>query len=142
MPIPLDPLELDRPVRIAIVDDVEVGRRVIGTILTKVIVGQVEVVTGTNGYDAIALRDADPVPDLMFINWQMPGLDGRTAIERIRSMETGTGRLRIPIVFYSSGLSHDGAERAIAAGADDCISLPFDVSELVVLLARHLAPPT
>lgn len=141
MPIHLDTLDLDRRVCIAVVDDMEVGRRVICQILNLVLGRQVVVVTGADGHDAIALRETDPVPDLMLINWQMPGLDGRTAIEQIRSMETGAGRPPIPIVLCSAGLSHDDAERAIAAGADDCISLPVDVAELRVLLARHLAPP-
>ncbi len=77
----------------------------------------------TTGEDGVALtRERQPAIVLMDI--QLPGIDGVTALERIRQ-EPGTAR--IPVVAMTASVMKEDRERFGTAGFDGCITKPIDV---------------
>jgi CheY-like chemotaxis protein len=74
--------------------------------------------------------------DLIFMDIQMPELDGYVATQRIRASESGQTNVRI-IAMTANAMIGD-REKCIAAGMDDYISKPIDTLALVGMLQRWL----
>ena len=77
----------------------------------------------TTGEDGVALA-ASRKPRLILMDIQLPGIDGVTALERIRN-EAGTST--IPIVAMTASVMKEDRERFDKAGFDGFITKPIDV---------------
>ncbi|MEB3227226.1 MAG: PAS domain-containing protein [Synechocystis sp.] len=94
------------------------------------------VIHAFNGEGAIALIRQEK-PDLVLMDIQMPVMDGFTAIEIIRNE---LGLTDVPIIALTA-LAMDGdEEKCMAIGANDYLSKPVKLKELVTLMERHLNP--
>ena len=93
-----------------------------------------EVETATRGEEA--LRKATELrPDVIVMDVMMPGLDGWAVTERLRE-EPGTAET--PIVLLSARVRDDDRSRGYALGVVDYVNKPFDPTDLVEVVRRHL----
>lgn len=76
--------------------------------------------------------------DLIFMDCQMPVLDGFDATRKIREEERITGRKATPIVALTANAISGDRDRCIAAGMNDYLSKPFRQEQLLPLLSRWL----
>lgn len=76
--------------------------------------------------------------DLVLMDVQMPEMDGLKATEFIRQ-KLG---IKIPIIALTAHAFKEEQNRCLAAGMDDFISKPFDVHELIQLIARWIKKST
>ena len=83
-----------------------------------------EVVAATDGAQAIATA-ADRHPDIVVLDLGMPRVDGFQVIEGIRSWSD------VPILVASGRVAEADKVRALDAGADDYVTKPFEVEELL-----------
>jgi two-component system sensor histidine kinase/response regulator len=90
-----------------------------------------------NGKKAVAAACAEEF-DLIFMDVQMPEMDGLSATGEIRRIEAATGR-HIPIVAMTAHAIRGDRERCIAAGMDDYISKPIDKEQVLKVIARIAA---
>jgi len=106
-----------------------------------------DVDTAEDGREAVDKAMAEP-PQLILLDIMMPRMDGLTALRRIRS-HGSTGNTSI-ILLTARGLPEDRV-RGLELGADDYITKPFDIGELVARVkavlrrtqaARDLSPLT
>ena len=74
--------------------------------------------------------------DLILMDCQMPLLDGYEATERIRLAEPEG--IRIPIIALTAGTMVGDRERCLAAGMDDYLGKPLDVTNLGAMLDQWL----
>ena len=95
------------------------------------------VVLASNGREALRLLAHDAF-DLVFMDVQMPELDGFQTTREIRSRETGTVRHQ-PIVAMTANAMKGDREACLAAGMDGYISKPIELRELTEMLDRHAA---
>ncbi len=104
-----------------------------------------DVDTAEDGREAVDKAMVDP-PQLILLDIMMPRMDGLTALRRIRAHGT-TGNTSV-ILLTARGLPEDRV-RGLELGADDYITKPFDISELVARVkavlrrtqaARDLSP--
>ena len=83
-----------------------------------------EVVTAADGAQAIAVA-VDELPDVFLLDLGMPGLDGVDVIRTIR------GWSEAPILVVSGRAGSADKVEALDAGADDYVTKPFSVDELL-----------
>jgi len=83
-----------------------------------------EIVTATDGSEAISAA-IDHRPELVMLDLGMPGLDGIAVIEAIR------GWSMVPILVVSGRSGASDKVDALDAGADDYVTKPFSIDELL-----------
>src|SRR5947199_357360 len=87
---------------------------------------------GESGLAAVAeLR-----PDVVLLDWMMPGMDGLEVCRRLRA-DPATASL--PVVLLTARAREADAERGLAAGADAYIAKPFSQPELLDAIRAALA---
>lgn len=117
---------LERPMRILVVDDLELNRDLLARRIQRL--GH-EAGTAVNGRDALdKLRQQDW--DLVLLDITMPEMDGYETLRRIRA-DPLTAQL--PVVMVSAIDESESVVRCLELGADDYLPKPFNP---VVLQAR------
>ncbi len=114
--------------KVLIADDDDVLRHILEASLTK---WGYEVVTAKNGIEAWRILQTSDAPQLVILDWIMPGMDGVAVCREVRKLED------VPYIYVLLLTSKHRKEDVIAgleAGADDYISKPFDPQELKVRL--------
>lgn len=79
-----------------------------------------------------ALSQAAHLPDLVLLDISMPGMDGLSVCEALRS------HISCPILFLTARIETADKIRGFQAGADDYIVKPFDLDELGARVDAHL----
>ena len=115
--------------RILIVDDVEDNRVVFDRNLRR---AWFRTTLCADGAEAIAHVSADP-PDLVLLDWMMPGLSGMDTLQAIREHYDPN---QLPVIMCTARDEESSIIGAIDAGANDYVQKPIKVP---VLLARIIA---
>ncbi|MEQ1624656.1 MAG: response regulator, partial [Sediminibacterium sp.] len=87
-----------------------------------------------NGREAIEQYNIEK-PDLIFMDVQMPELNGHEATQIIRSLEKG---LHIPIIALTAGTNTAELNLCLESGMNDVITKPFLSNELVKIIFKWL----
>lgn len=93
----------------------------------------VEVNVANNGFDA-GIRIKELEPDIVLLDLMMPGMDGFTVCESIKSNKT-TAAIRI--IVMTGFPSAENVQKVMSAGAEVCLSKPVNKEELLSLLGLH-----
>jgi PAS domain S-box-containing protein len=142
---------INQSTRILLVEDNVVNRKLAITMLTQ---SGYQVETASNGKEAVALYKLSAGGDgktsveksdandgtkengrynLIFMDVQMPVMDGLTATQEIRKWEQGKG-CHIPVIAMTANAMEGDKEKCLEAGMDDYVAKPIrreDVFELV-----------
>jgi two-component system KDP operon response regulator KdpE len=114
--------------RVLVVDDESQIRRALGTNLKA---RGYEVVQAPTGEDALRLA-AEQHPDVVVLDLGLPGIDG---IEVVRGLRGWTS---VPIIVLSVRGDESDKVAALDAGADDFVTKPFGMNELLARLRAAL----
>lgn len=104
-----------------------------------------EVSVTTDGPATLAALDAADAPQLILLDWVMPGIGGLQICKQLRSRESGQAMY---IIMLTARDTHDDMVAGFDAGVDDFLVKPFDADELrgrlkagarIVDLQRRLA---
>jgi two-component system, OmpR family, KDP operon response regulator KdpE len=117
------------PLRVMVVDDEPAIRRFLRTSLRAEGYEIVEEETGEAALAEIRRR----VPDLIMLDLGLPGVDGLEVIRRVR----GTGST-VPIIVLTSRTDEAGKVEALDLGADDYVTKPFGLDELLARIRAAL----
>jgi two-component system, LytTR family, response regulator LytT len=118
-----------------IIDDEQLARDELKYLLDSA--GGVDVVAqGANGIEAVTLIE-EHRPDLVFLDVQMPGLDGFAVIKRLmeRSKSAAGGGAPLPQIVFATAYDHY-AVRAFDVDAVDYLLKPFDRKRVLQALDR------
>lgn len=121
--------------RVLVIEDNPVNLQVLRTML-EVIGCEVDSATdGCEGVDAALAGEYD----LIFMDCQMPGMDGYEATRCIRSEEQANGKDEtVPIVALTANAMTGDRERCLGAGMTDYLSKPFTEEQLRFMLSKHV----
>jgi len=92
-----------------------------------------QVVQASNGKQAIEACN-DNAFDVIFMDIQMPGMDGMEATRHIRTLEQG--KRRTPIIALTAHTITEQKAELLIAGMDDCISKPVSEAQLAHIINR------
>jgi signal transduction histidine kinase/DNA-binding response OmpR family regulator/HPt (histidine-containing phosphotransfer) domain-containing protein len=129
-----------KPLRILLVEDYPANQKLALKLLDRLGYGAQ---VAENGVQALAKLEEEAY-DLVFMDQQMPEMDGLEATRRIRRREQERGLPRVHIVAMTANAIQGDRERCIAAGMDDYISKPIRVEALVEAIDKvhpHKARP-
>jgi two-component system phosphate regulon response regulator PhoB len=85
--------------------------------------------------DEAELRLSERVPDLLILDWMLPGLSG---IELCRRLRARTETSRLPILMLTARSEENERVRGLATGADDYVVKPFSTPELMARVKAML----
>lgn len=116
--------------KILIIDDEIFFRNILKDALQE----RYQIIEGSNGDEAFRLAE-ELQPHLIILDVIMPGSDG---IDVCRKLKTKVSTRKIPIVLFSSLAKNDEIIRGLKAGADDYITKPLCLPEVVARIDAHL----
>ncbi|MDU0457660.1 MAG: ATP-binding protein [Geobacteraceae bacterium] len=120
--------------RILLVDDSQENRVLLRLLLLKLPLVLDE---ATNGQEALDLYEKNSY-DLIFMDIQMPVMDGFTATRMIRKLEESGNRKKTTIVALTAHAYESDIRACLEAGCDDHVAKPFKKKTVVQCLATHL----
>jgi len=126
-----------------IVEDIEINREIILTLLEN---SGLNLECAKNGEEAVSMIKASPDKyDAVFMDMQMPVMDGLEATRRIRAFEkesrASSGEnifKRLPIIAMTANVFKDDIEQCLAAGMDGHIGKPVHIDEMYEKLRKFL----
>ena len=114
-------------VRILLVDDDPHFRKTLRLALRSRDYEVVEAADGIEALDSVAAT----APDLIVLDWHLPNMNG---IETCRTLRA---RSNLPVIMVSANRSNS-KQRALEAGANDYISKPFSLNDLLTRIEAVL----
>ena len=133
--LPLEPeTNLDGHV-ILLAEDVEINREIVLALLepTKLVIDCAE-----NGARAVDMYLADPERyEMIFMDLQMPEMDGITATKIIRKSATNNSK-NIPIIAMTANVFKEDIEKCLEAGMNGHLGKPLDIDEVISTLEKYL----
>jgi CheY-like chemotaxis protein len=119
-------------VTVLVADDNDVAQRLCKRVLEK---AGYTVLIAADGLQAVEVA-LSKRPAMILMDVAMPGIDGIEAMRRIKTEIPNQ-----PIVIASAHSMASDRERFLAAGADDILSKPFRLADLVAIVAKLTAKP-
>jgi CheY-like chemotaxis protein len=120
---------------ILLAEDVEINQEIVIALLepTSILID-----CAGNGVDAVRLFTSDPEKyDIIFMDVQMPEMDGYEATRQIRS--SGAPRAgSIPIVAMTANVFKEDIEKCLEAGMNDHVGKPLDFDEVLEKLRLYV----
>jgi two-component system, OmpR family, phosphate regulon response regulator PhoB len=92
------------------------------------------VAVARRGDEAEMIIAEDP-PDLIVLDWMLPGISG---LELCRRLRTGRGARNVPIIIMTARSEESDRVRGLTTGADDYMVKPFSVPELIARIKAIL----
>ncbi len=114
---------MNKPVILIVEDDIPVRNLIVTTLKTH----DYKYLTAANGTEAVRQASSHN-PDVVFLDLGLPDMDGMEVIRSIRSWSN------MPIIVISARSEDQDKIEALDAGADDYLTKPFSVEELLARL--------
>jgi len=91
-----------------------------------------------NGQEAIAALQSVNNHDLVFMDCQMPVLDGYQATAKIRTEQSGIINSAIPIIAMTANAMAGDEQKCLDSGMDDYLSKPIEPEKVIAMLKKWL----
>jgi CheY-like chemotaxis protein len=106
--------------------------------MIKALLPEAEIAEAKDGRQAVSVY-GDFLPDLVFMDVQMPEIDGYTAASEIRKVESKTGvEIRVPIIALTGETVAGEKERCLNAGMDDYLPKPVVTAKIEAIFRKWL----
>jgi len=127
--------------RILLAEDIEINREIVQTMLEPT---RLEIDCAENGRIAVKMYCDEPDKyDMIFMDVQMPEMDGYEATELIRKFEnenckSPSGEVkRVPIIAMTANVFREDIENCLAAGMDNHIGKPLTLEDMLDMLRKY-----
>jgi len=120
-----------------VAEDVDVNREILISLLEG---SQLIIDCAENGREAVEMISAAPDKyDLVFMDMQMPEMDGLAATRKIRALLSQSEK-HLPIIAMTANVFKSDIEECLAAGMNGHIGKPLNLDEVLRWLHRYLNP--
>ena len=119
--------------RVLLVDDNTINSRIVQLALKPLVQSVDLAYDGKEALDKFTTNTYD----IILMDIEMPVVDGLTAIEKIRALESTANRY-IPIIALTANAMISDKEKCLSAGANDYISKPFQPAQLVEKIKQFI----
>jgi len=121
--------------RLLLAEDVEINREILISLLGDT---GLTIDCAKNGEEALEMIEAAPDKyDVVFMDVQMPKMDGFEATRYIRALPALQGS-KLPIIAMTANVFKDDIEQCLAAGMDDHLGKPIDIGMVLEKLRKYL----
>ena len=124
------------PYKILIAED-NPNNMLLATSLIKKIIPSVEIIEAVNGNDAFD-KIVTLQPDLVFMDVQMPELDGNETTEKLRKFEAQENITHTLVVGLTAGALKQEREKSLESGMDAFLTKPIETDKLKALLDKYM----
>jgi len=122
--------------RILLAEDVEINREIVLALLEPTLL---HIDCAENGKEAVRMfSEAPDKYDMIFMDVQMPEMDGYEATRRIRELDVAKAKT-VPIVAMTANVFKEDVDKCLAAGMDDHIGKPLDIGDVFEVLKKYLS---
>jgi CheY-like chemotaxis protein len=119
---------------ILLVEDVEINREIVMTLLEST---GLKIECAENGLEAVRMFSENPEKyDLIFMDVQMPEMDGYEATRRIRKLNAPKAQA-IPIIAITANVFREDIEKCLESGMDGHVGKPFDIDDILRQLKTY-----
>jgi len=116
--------------RILLAEDVEINREILVASMEGT---DAEIDCAENGLEALRIVSENPKKyDLVFMDVQMPEMDGLEATRQIRQ-----GGIKVPIIAMTANVFKEDIEKCLAAGMNDHIGKPLDMTNVMKKVRKY-----
>jgi len=123
---------------VLLAEDVEINREIVQTILEPT---EIKIDCAVNGAEVVRMfRENPDLYDIIFMDLQMPEMNGLEATKRIRAIGTPKAR-DIPIIAMTANVFKEDIEVCLDAGMNAHIGKPLVLGEVMELLRQYLRVP-
>ncbi|MCL2791415.1 MAG: response regulator [Desulfobulbus sp.] len=123
---------------VLLAEDVELNREIVLALLEPT---QLTIDCAENGEVAVRMFSAAPDRyDMIFMDVQMPEMDGYEATRRIRALDVPQAG-QIPILALTANVFREDIDKCLAAGMNDHVGKPINLNEVLEKLCKYLSPP-
>lgn len=120
-------------IRILLAEDNPVNMLLAKTILRRVAPNAV-IIESLNGYEALKACQTQ-LPDIIFMDVQMPEMNGYEATKMIRELQAD---VHVPIIALTAGNLKGEKEKCLEAGMDDFVAKPFVEQNIISLFEKWI----
>jgi CheY-like chemotaxis protein/two-component sensor histidine kinase len=121
--------------RVLLAEDVEINREIVIALLEPTLL---EIDCAENGVEAVNMFSKAPEKyNLIFMDLQMPEMDGYEATRNIRAIDNEKAKT-IPIIAMTANVFKDDVESCFAAGMNDHLGKPLDFDAVLHILRQYL----
>jgi signal transduction histidine kinase len=122
--------------RFLLAEDVEINREILAALLAPTGVSIDFAESGRAAVDIFRERGQDY--DLVFMDIQMPEMDGYEAAREIRAFSTPAAAATVPIIAMTANVFREDIERARAAGMNGHVGKPISIDAVLAVLREYL----
>ena len=120
---------------ILLAEDIEINREIVLALLEPT---QITIDCAENGVEAVRMFEECPQRyDMIFMDVQMPEMDGYEATRRIRESSAPNAQ-NIPIVAMTANVFREDVEKCLEAGMNDHVGKPLNFDEVLSKLRKYL----
>lgn len=123
----------DETYKILVVDDNELNTFLIRKVLSQLL-PHAEIIEAVNGLEGLHAFNTNK-PDIVFMDIQMPEMNGHDATRAIRQTEEGR---QTPVIALTAGIMKEDIDDCIHAGMNDVIAKPYRIEEISQTLKKWL----
>jgi signal transduction histidine kinase/CheY-like chemotaxis protein len=121
--------------RVLLAEDVEINREIIYTLLEPT---RLQLDFAENGIEAVRMfSDTGGNYDLIFMDLQMPEMDGYEATRRIRELNIQQAK-EVPIIAMTANVFREDIDKCIEAGMNAHLGKPLDFEKVLEVLRKYL----
>ena len=123
----------EKNIKILIAEDIRTNMLLLKLLIEKMHTSA-QVIEAKNGHETVRLA-REISPDLIFMDVQMPDMDGLVATQMIRSMNNGAN---VPIIALTAGAFKEDMQKCLAAGMNEFLTKPIEKDKIQSVLLKYL----